>query len=435
MNRQSRGFKLAVALEHRAFGVAFLALLLLFGWLTYAIFNKKFTEYDEVALRSSKIGLQLGARADVKIRGVQVGEVLATEATREGATLTLGLFPDSIDTIPANVTARIIPKTLFGEKYVALQLPAGPDAQPIAAGDVIEQSEVSIEVERVLNDLYPFLRTVQPAELNYTLTAIADALEGRGEAIGNNLAVLDGYLQRTNPQLPELVEDLRLLGEVSDVYRSAVPEIARTLRNSVTTGATFIEKEQKIKSLFEDVASLSSTSKDFLEQNGENIIRLGELGAAQLPVFAKYAPEYPCLLGGIVGIGPMQAEAFRGYTLHINLETLRKQPRGYGAQDQAVYGDRRGPACNNLPNPPWTQDNLPPDALVPDLVDGVDEPTGKQRVAPALDLTSGFAGTAAERGVVNSVAGPVLGMPAAEVPDVASLLFAPLARGTEVAAR
>ena len=32
------------------------------------------------------------------------------------------------------MTARIIPKTLFGEKYVALQLPARPDAEPIAAG-------------------------------------------------------------------------------------------------------------------------------------------------------------------------------------------------------------------------------------------------------------------------------------------------------------
>ena len=222
---------------------------------------------------------------------------------------------------------------------------------------MIEQSEVSIEVERVLNDLYPFLRTVQPAELNYTLTAIADALEGRGEAIGNNLVVLDGYLQRTNPQLPELVEDLRLLSEVSDVYRSAVPEIARTLRNSVTTGATFIEKEQKIKSLFEDVASLSSTSKDFLEQNGENIIRLGELGAAQLPVFAKYAPEYPCLLGGIVGIGPMQAEAFRGYTLHINLETLRKQPRGYGTRTRrctATGAARPATTCRTRRGPRTT---------------------------------------------------------------------------------
>ena len=33
----------------------------------------------------------------------------------------------------------------------------------------------------MLSDLYPLLRTVQPAAMNYTLTALADALEGRGE--------------------------------------------------------------------------------------------------------------------------------------------------------------------------------------------------------------------------------------------------------------
>ncbi len=44
---------------------------------------------------------------------------------------------------------------------------------------------MAIEVERVLSDLYPLLRTVQPEQLNYTLTALADALEGRGEKLGN----------------------------------------------------------------------------------------------------------------------------------------------------------------------------------------------------------------------------------------------------------
>ena len=191
------------------------------------------------------------------------------------------------------MTARIIPKTLFGEKYVALQVPARPDAEPIAADDVIEEAEVSIEVEKLLNDLYPFLRTVQPAELNYTLTAIADALEGRGEAIGNNLVVLDRYLERTNPQLPELIEDLRLLSQVSDDYAGVMPELARLLRNGVTTGNTFVEQEAKIQALFNDVAGFSTTSRDFLEQNGENIIRLGEVSEAQLPLFAEYAPQYP----------------------------------------------------------------------------------------------------------------------------------------------
>ncbi len=292
MNRNSRAF---ATIEHRVFGVAFLALLLLGGWLTYAIFNKSFTDYAYVTLESDKAGLQLPDNADVKIRGVIVGEVRDAVSTADGVRLKLGIFRDSLSTIPADVSARLLPKTLFGEKYVALQVPESSPGTPIAEGDVIEESEVAIEVERVLSDIYPLLRTVRPADINYTLTAMATALEGRGESIGENLVILDDYLRRTNPKIPLLVDDLRKLGSVSEVYRDVVPEVANLLRNSVTTGETFVAKEQKIQALFSDVAAFSSTSKDFLEQNGDNIIRLGEQGAAQLPVFEKYAPEYPCL--------------------------------------------------------------------------------------------------------------------------------------------
>jgi phospholipid/cholesterol/gamma-HCH transport system substrate-binding protein len=440
VNRQSRAFKAAVTAEHRVFGVTFLALLMLAVWFTYAVFNKSFTDYDEVTLRASKTGLQLPDRADVKLRGVIVGEVVDATTTAQGVSLTLGLYPSRREAVPAGVTAEIIPKTLFGEKYVALQVPEGASEEPIRPGAVIEEATHAIEIERVLNDIYPLLRAVQPAEINYTLTALATALEGRGEAIGQNFATLNDYLERTNPQIPALVEDLRMLSEVSDVYRSAIPEVARLLRNSVTSGNTFIEKEQKIQALFADVAAFSSTSRDFLEANGDNIIRLGELGARQLPLYAKYAPQYPCLFYGIVKAAPRQAETFRGYTLHINLETLPKQPRGYSPQDDAVYGDKRGPideeTCwRGYRDEAWNQHNLPPQSLVPDIADGVDEPTGKNRPAPVLDLSSGFAGTSAERGVVNSVAAPVLGVPVDSVPDVASLLFGPLARGMEVELR
>src|SRR5680860_77440 len=278
MNRNSKAYRTAVMIEHRVFGVAFLVLLLFFGWFTQAVFNKQFTDFVEVDLLAAKSGLQLPAGADVKIRGVIVGEVRDRDVTPEGATLTLGLFPDQLDTIPSNVSARLLPKTLFGEKYVALQMPEQPSSSAIGSDDVIEQTEVAIEVEKVLNDIYPLLRAVQPAEINYTLTAIATALEGRGEDIGNNLSVLNDYLERTNPQIPALVEDLRLLSEVSDVYRSVMPDLARMLRNSATTGKTFVEKEQKIQALFNDMAGVAATSKDFLERNGENIIRLAELG-------------------------------------------------------------------------------------------------------------------------------------------------------------
>lgn len=445
MDRTSKGFKSAVAIEHKVFGVAFLAMLLFFGWLTYAVFSKKFTDYVEVDLLSSKTGLQLPDNADVKVRGVIVGAVRDREATADGARLTLGIYPRHLEKIPADTTARIVPKTLFGEKYVALQIPSDASAESISAGDVIAQSDVAIEVERVLSDLYPLLRAVQPVDLNYTLTALATALEGRGESIGNNLVVLNDYLERTNPQIPELVEDLRLLSEVSDNYAQVMPELARLLRNSVTTGNTFVEKEQKIEAFFNDVAGFSTTSRDFLQRNGENIIRLGELSVPQLNLYAKYAPEYPCLLEGIVRAIPRQAQTFRGHTLHINLEVLPRQPRGFTAADDAVYGDQRGPhdtdLCRRAINGEWHQGNLPPDSLVPNIVDGVDEPVGKgespNRAAPgpAVDMTSGYAGTRAEQGVVDAVTAPVLDVPVGEVPDLATLLFGPIARGTEVSLR
>ena len=75
-------------------GVVFVCLLLLGVWLTYGIFTKKFVDYDRVTLQTSTIGLQLPARADVKIRGVIVGEVLAFDTNAEGAELTLGIYPE-----------------------------------------------------------------------------------------------------------------------------------------------------------------------------------------------------------------------------------------------------------------------------------------------------------------------------------------------------
>ena len=105
------------------------------------------------------------------------------------------------------------------------------------------------------------------------------------------------------------------------------------------------------------------------------MIRLGEVSRAQLRVLARYSTEFPCLLKGIVTAGEYQAEAFRGFTLHIVLETLPNQPRPYGPQDKPELGEDRGPSCINLPTPPGSQSN--PVRRQPDFKDGVDEPTGK----------------------------------------------------------
>ncbi len=415
----------------------FLALMLAAVWVTYGVFTQKFSDYDEVTVHASRIGLQLPHRADVKIRGVIVGEVLGFDPTAEGADITLGLYQDRTAQIPADVTASILPKTLFGEKFVSLIVPGDTSsARPLADGDVIERTDLSIEVEQVLSDLYPLLRAVQPADLNTTLNAIATALEGRGEQLGASLETLDGYLTRFNPELPGLIEDLRLTAEVSDTYADVLPEVATILRNTITTTSTLEDREDRLQALFNDVSRFAAVAERFSRANGDNLVHLAELGATQLEVFARYAPGYPCLLGGIVGAGKLQGEAFRGFTLHIVLETLPNQPRAYGPQDAPVYGDKSGYSCGQLPDPPWSQSN--PVTSQPDFVDGIDEPTGKgtSRVGPGWSGTAaGYAGGRDESALLKALLAPGLGMGPDDVPDLGVLLVGPMARGAEVSLR
>ncbi|MEP9384815.1 MCE family protein [Nocardioides sp. KR10-350] len=419
----------------RVLGVIFLCLLLFAVWLTYAIFTKKFSHYDEITLRTDRIGLQLPDRADVKIRGVLVGEVLDMAATDKGATLKLGIYPSQLDTIPADVTGAILPKTLFGEKYVSLVAPKGATATAdshIEPGAVISKTHVAIELQKVLRDIYPLLRTIQPADLNTTLNAIATALEGRGEKLGTTLETLDSYLKRFNPKVPQLISDLRMASRVSDTYSDALPEIAQILRNSITTATTLESHSKELTTLLTDVTSFSHTADEFLRDNGDNLIELGRVSRPVVGVLARYSPEFPCLLGGLDNLGGRVSEAFRDYTLHITLETLPRQPRGYTTADKPRYGDDRGPACGHLPNPPWSQSN--PLTVVPNLNDGIDSPTGKGTDRAPVDYTTGmsYAGSPAETEVLDQLIAPGLGVSAKQVPDLGALLVGPMARGAKV---
>jgi phospholipid/cholesterol/gamma-HCH transport system substrate-binding protein len=428
--------------NHRLLGVLFIGMLVLGVWLVNGVFTQKFVSFDNVSLKTQTIGLQLPEKADVKVRGVIVGQVNKIDSQGKGATLTLGIRPDKIKEIPANVTAAILPKTLFGEKYIDLQIPKDPSSSALKAGDSIGQTKLPIEVEKVLNDFYPLLRTVQPAELNYTLNALATALEGRGNKIGESLDTLDGYLKRMNPQLPALITDIKLLAKVTGTYADVTPALAATLRNTVKTGNTLRSKEANLKAFLVQSTAFSDTATGFLNDNGDNLIRLGKLGAPILALLARYSPEFPCLLDGIVRQAPMLGQTFRGFIFHINLRTLKQQPRGYTAADRQVYGADNGPNCAHLPNPPVPY--YPKAGQFPNLNDGVNG-IGKgdnQRTAtgfgvrrPATSgtaMSSSVAGFAGQKALVNSLTAPVLGVPVSQMSDVATLLFAPVLSGSEV---
>ena len=246
---------------------------------------------------------------------------------------------------------------------------------------------------------------------------------------------------------------------VSDTYADALPQIGTILHNTVTTTTTLETRQQRVHALLQNVAAFSGTAQSFLQDNGDNLIQLGNLTSQQLQVLARYSTEFPCLLEGVTNAGRRQAEAFRGYTLHIVLETLPNQPRGYTPSDKPTFGEDRGPSCLHLPNPPWSQEN--PVTRMPNFADGVNTPTGKGTDRAPADYSSGvggatggastpstpstaadgpvelggfgtYAGSSAEAGMLKALLAPGLGVSAADVPDLGPLLLAPMVQGATV---
>jgi virulence factor Mce-like protein len=429
-------------------GVAFIGVLVFLLWLTYAFYAKVFTKTVNVELKTSHIGLQLNEHADVKLRGIIVGEVRGVSTDGDEATVDLALKPDQVSEISSAVSARILPKTLFGEKYVALVPPTGAEGAHIKAGDVIsrDKTAVGIEIEKVLNDALPLLQAVDPADLNATLNTLATAIEGRGTEIAGTLTQLDGYLKKLNPSVPKLMDALAKLTQVSDLYGDATPDLVRALRNLTITGNTVVEKQQQLQAFFVNVQKLSTTGDAFLKSDEDRVIRLGQVSRPVLDLLERYSPEIPCFLQVMTDTLPALNDTFRDGRLNINLELITNQPTPYEPNELPAYKDHRGPTCvgRNYTVPgekpgPYTQNNPAPyvtgdDGVIGDHNKNQRFPVNLQlnRAMPGFAMDTQGVGTPAEQQVVDSVVAPKMGVPATDVPDLTTLLVGPLLRGGQV---
>jgi phospholipid/cholesterol/gamma-HCH transport system substrate-binding protein len=353
----ARGFLSGIG--NRAYGVGFLVVVALLVGLSVASFQKRFTPVVMVNLATDRIGSQLQTASDVKLRGLVVGEVRSITTTGRGATLGLALDPDMVDLIPANVSARLLPKTLFGERYVDLVSPqAGAAAQHIEEGDTIAQdrTSVAIELEKVFDDLLPLLRTVRPEKLSATLNALASALEGRGTRLGQNLVLVDEYFTQLNPKLPVIQADISGLADLASTYAVAAPELVRAATALVTTNTTIVQKKDQLAGFLAGTAGFANTTADFLQANGQRIIQVGRVQRPTLQVFARYSPQYPCITTAMTNWIPRIDEAWRDNLFHLTIEVTPQRP-GYRPGEEPQWRETRGPNCQGLPDRFGTQEH------------------------------------------------------------------------------
>ena len=387
-----------------------------------------FTPVVSAEVDASKTGLQLLPHSDVKIRGLIVGEVRSIDiAANDRAKIDIALEPDKVGAIPRGVVARLIPKTLFGEKFVDLIPPKTPEGNGLTAGTVIHEdtSKEAVEINQVLDDLMPVLQAVPPAKLNATLNALATALDGRGEQIGHSIDLLSKLAPKLNKSLPDLQHDIKRIGDVAQIADQAAPDVLRTLRNTVVTSRTIVAKRQTLATTLSVGIGVTDNATRFVSDNGPRLIGVNLAGKDTLALLARYSPEVPCVLQGLVKIKPRLEEALGGGQpgLHATVEIAKPRPSYKPGLDDPQNLDHRGPRCYGLPNPktPFPQYQM---------LDGTQDDQWYGR--PTSSALTANDPRRQNRQLLDTALGPALRTRSDQVPDIANMMFGPLADGREV---
>lgn len=332
-------------------GLAFFLVLILFlGW-SITSFNKTFKKVVSIDLITDSVGNALPSNADVKVRGLIVGEVRSASTDDGVVTAHLAIEPDKAELIPSNATARLLPKTLFGERYVALMIPENNTASPITNGTVLKQdtSGSAIEVGELLDNLLPLLEAIPPQDLATTLGALAQGLSGRGQELGLTIDRLDNIFKGLNTELPNIQEDLRGLADFSQTYADAGPQLIDALDNLSVTGNTLVEQRPAVDTLISSLTATSSSTADFLQANSNNLIRISADSRETLELLAQYSPSFGCAFAQfvpvveraqkVIGVG----DEYRA--INVTASFVNPKGRYLPNQDEPRLFDNRGPRC------------------------------------------------------------------------------------------
>jgi phospholipid/cholesterol/gamma-HCH transport system substrate-binding protein len=213
----------------------------------------------------------------VTYNGVEIGRVKGADAVDvDGvpkAKIMLSVLTRYLDVIPANVGADVRASTVFGSKYVAFDSPKTPAPQRISPSAVIDVSTVTTEFNTLFETVLSLARQVDPIKLNKTLAATAEALDGLGDRFGQSLSHGNEILADLNPRMPQIENDIRQLGDLSDIYADASPDLFEGLENAATTAQTLTRHEADLDQALMASVGVGNTGGDIFERSAPYVVR------------------------------------------------------------------------------------------------------------------------------------------------------------------
>ena len=396
-------------------GVAFLVVIALMLGGVLAMQAGVFSGGKTVTAVLPQAGAALEVGSSVQFRRVRVGTVTDISARPGRAILRLSLDPSRLDSLPAGAQVRILPRNLFGTEYVDLVPPPHATSGHLQPGDELhaDTSAETVGIQRALTSAYDLLSSVQPAKLQVALSAIAQALDGRGEQLAGLVRDADSYLSALEPHTPTLVHDVAQLADVTAELGADAPDLLSAMRDAVATSRTIVSHREDLHQLLAAGTALSTTAREVLAANQERLITLVHVLAPTTQVLDSYRGQLPPTVTNLQRLLTRGTDALDdGPFLNSRITVDIRQIYPYTAADCPVYPpDMRGPNCGGS------------SAAAQPAAQPTAQPTGGS-VGPV--------GSTEEKATVSGAVEKLLDPLTGSLPDLADILIGPLLRGSSV---
>jgi phospholipid/cholesterol/gamma-HCH transport system substrate-binding protein len=246
-----------------------------------------------------RAGLNVRTGDEVRVRGLPVGRITSIDIDRENYSATYELAIDPGVAIAADTTARLVPKTLFGDKYVELQ-PAVVGQPELADGAHLDRSrtQAPTELQAVLDRLGPTLQELDPIALSATVASLATAFDDAAPDF-----------RRLMDEVPGLADAIVATQDELASLLSATPGVAGTLTEQAGTLvsaadhfaelAHLVETNQpELAAFLAGTTDLSLQAASLLTAERASIDSVLGQGADVLGILSRYPGAMTALLDG-----------------------------------------------------------------------------------------------------------------------------------------
>ena len=340
--------------------------------------------FDTGATVSSVLPAQAGripVNAPVYHLGVKVGDVRGSEGARvgtdndhdndddnvePGTRIEMLIGNDFADRIPSNVLVRAVPRTLFGDVRLDLVSPGGPagtapgatsrsfsGGATLTGGEELraDTSDEAVLLYDVFTRASDLLAAIEPEKMQVTLTALARALDGRGEMMGRTIDDADRATAQLQPALENAAAAAPGLAYLAEDLADASPEIIATLEEATRLSQIVLDRPGSLSRLLEAGLAVAGSGAVMADRTVSGTIQLvNDTGV----VFDRTARNPHGVINTLYAMRPMGekgAEVFSTGRFNITAVPSFADPMPFGPQDCPRYPGLDGSTCTGAAAP------------------------------------------------------------------------------------